>query len=500
MNHSGSSAPSFTNSSASSSSGHSSLPGIPSTRVRQFRNEPIISNTRESFSSCTKKRILKHVADNQDNINNYLVREHKLANGKIDLDPKKRFIFNAEFHVCLHHNNNIRVARAEKCSTEVLGEEGSKYVFTNANDAAQFYQDSMMERRLRKEEKLKEFNIKVKQRIQERKNETILAKQIEVEKLQKEKIRKKELRKKMGEYGKQVNDVNMKYSPQVSEESHSLTSLSSSSKTTTPRSCTPRSNTPRGMNTPRGNNTPRGMNTPRPDPSKTMDDTEEDVAHDDDMLHNRSSSSSCPSPHESDTTTSSEEVDECSVDEVSHEKTVNDFVNFARYNLANLATSKSQEMYGKYERAISKDENMIVIQAPSFTVYLDEPTQQPQSSLLNKPNYIPLNASSHSEEDNEISSIPETGPANSVVLSNPRTTTTKEQKKKEYREEKRYLKQLNKQFLETIKNMNIQLPMLCNCDIDVLDVCAQHSNNCYYFQNRNDYARDLSSLFHSYKI
>ncbi|KAF0979036.1 hypothetical protein FDP41_002106 [Naegleria fowleri] len=498
MNSYSSSGSSFANSSAnSSSSGHSySLPGIPSTRVRQFRNEPIISNTRDSFSSCTKKRILKHVADNQDNINNYLVREHKLANGKIDLDPKKRFIFNAEFHVCLHHNKNIRVARAQKCSTEVVGEEGSKYLFSNANDAAQFYQDSMTERRLRKEEKLKDFNIKVKQRIQERKNETILAKQIEVEKLQKEKMRKIELRKKMGEYGKQVNDVNMKNSPQVSEGSHTLTSLSSSSKTTTPRSCTPRSNTPRGMNTPRGNNTPRGMNTPRPDPSKNMDDTEEDQA----SIDNRSSSSSFPSPHESDTTSSSEELDECSVDEVSHEKTVNDFVNFARYNLANLATSKSQEVYGKYERAISKDENMIIIQAPSFTVYLDEPAQTPQSSLLNKPNYIPLNASSHSEEANEISSIPETAPTNSIVLSNPRTTTTKDQKKKEYREEKRYLKQLNKQFLETIKNMNIQLPMLCNCDIDVLDVCAQHSNNCYYFQNRNDYARDLSSLFHSYKI
>ena len=397
------------------------------------------------------------MADNQDNINNYLVREQKVGGGKENSDPKKRFIFNAEFHVCLHHNKHIKVKK-DTTTADVMDAEGSKYSFHSANEAALFYQDTMLEQRRRKEEKLQEFKEQVRRRIKEKCAANNQTKEIERDQVQKKKERKKELYKKMCDYGKQVNKVNMKTST---------------------------------------HNSPRSQeDVPPMQPEPNVEDYEahEELNHEQEQTVFQNSP--MVSKHDSDTSSSmlSKSDDIEYVENHITKETAIAFNTFARKNLASVRSGISQEIYSKYGRGIMRDQNHIVVQAPSFTVYLDEPTYA-QNTPLSKPNYIPLDKS-HSEDD--VSSVPES--AQSIIISNPRTVTTKEQKKKEYREEKRYLKQLNKQFLESIKTMNIQMPRLCNCDVDPMDVNAQHSNNCYYFQNKNDFARDLSSLFQSYKI
>ena len=343
--------------------------------------------------------------------------------------------------------------------SDVMDAEGSKYSFHSANEAALFYQDTMMEQRRKKAEQLQAFKETVRRRIKEKCAANNQSKEIERDQVQKEKQRKKELYKKMCDYGKKVNKVNMKTSTHNSPRSH------------------------------------EDVPPMEPEPHMEQYDHEEDKSNNEpeEVLYHESPMSS---KHDSDTLSSmsSQSGDMDYVENHITKETANAFNTFARKNLASVRSGLSQEIYSKYDRGLLRDQNHIVVQAPSFTVYLDEPTYA-QNTPLNKPNYIPLDKS---QSEDDVSSVPES--AQSIIISNPRTTTTKEQKKKEYREEKRYLKQMNKQFLETIKTMNIQIPRLCNCDVDPMDVNAQHSNNCYYFQNKNDFARDLSSLFQSYKI
>ncbi|KAL9641485.1 hypothetical protein ABK040_013410 [Willaertia magna] len=495
---------------------------------RLHRNEPIYSNAKCSYSQCMKKKILRETSDNKNCIQNYLLENavhvttseeegkkkviRYMGHEVVETGEKveKEMIFNSEHNARLHYDENKRASR------DITENDGGSIYFRNANEAAAFFQEKMEEKKKEREERMKKLDKEMKKRVKERQNSMFLEKQREVEKLKKEKERKQELKKKMWSYGSKVNEENMKSlnnsvvgsrsstcgstkpygkrnnnnfsqeedeqsSVHLSQQKSDIVENNQSQLSTELNQKSNSSKTSQSINT----SSNERMSMWKTEEAPTIEDHLEEA----EIVDSDSTS----------TTTTLEPFNSLAATK----QTVSAFNNFARRNLTHNTTMFPKELYSQYERGADIKDNVIIIQAPSFTVYLDDDKIQSKPSLINKPNYIPLNNNDQSIEEEanseyEISSIPESTSSSNITVQSYVPNLTKEQKKKQYREEKRYLKQLNKQFIETIKQSNIDLPRLCNCDIDNLDTNAQHSNNCYYFQNKMDYAKDLSSLLHSY--
>jgi hypothetical protein len=67
-----------------------------------------------------------------------------------------------------------------------------------------------------------------------------------------------------------------------------------------------------------------------------------------------------------------------------------------------------------------------------------------------------------------------------------------------YMEERRYLEALREQFINRVKEKNVEIPPLCTCyGVRAFDPCMKHAQNCQFYKNPKLYARALSSLLTS---
>jgi hypothetical protein len=132
-----------------------------------------------------------------------------------------------------------------------------------------------------------------------------------------------------------------------------------------------------------------------------------------------------------------------------------------------------------YKKEIDRVGNLIVIETPVFSITLDED--------------VPATVSPHNRLDNIILEDPVATNAKEVALE---TARNKESLKQRYMEQRRYLEALREQFIKKVREQNLQIPPLCNCGVtDPFDDHASKCcNNCPFYKNPEAYAKQLASL------
>lgn len=141
-----------------------------------------------------------------------------------------------------------------------------------------------------------------------------------------------------------------------------------------------------------------------------------------------------------------------------------------------------------FQREINVEDNVVYIYAPKCIITEDE---QDSSTLIgtdlpqhNRKRAIPL--------IHESKTMCKQSPQNKEMQND----LLREQQK--YLEERRYLEALREQFINKIREKNVEIPPLCTCQyVKPFDDTSKHARNCTFYRNPKEHARALSSILTS---